>query len=174
MKKLLYFLALAVMFFSCSVENLQDENSIDFTNEQTKAEIQSCISIDLLNSSNEFRGTAEAIIDDALGTATIRLTIYDWKLNQSKLYFGPISDINSTKPDLFGSGKYDYTESYLDGVFIANYEFLLTNVNKDFALLAIVSLDNGKYAENAWTDGEVIPGVFGENYYPDFLKNCIK
>lgn len=176
MKKLLYFSAVAVLFFSCSVENLQDENSINFTNEQIKGAKPdlACISIDVVNSGNEFRGTAEAIVNHDLGIVSIRLTTYDWKIKVSKLYFGPIEQIESTKPDLFGLGKYEFTESFKEGVYVANYDFLLSNVQSDFALMAVLNLSNDYGAENAWTEGKFIQGVSSEAYYPGFLSNCIK
>ena len=82
--------------------------------------------------------------------------------------------IESTKPDLFGLGKYEFTESFKDGVYVTNYDFLLSNIQSDFTLMAIVNPTNDYGDENAWTDGKTIPGFNSQAYYPGFLLNCIK
>jgi hypothetical protein len=176
MKKLLYFTAIAVLFSSCSIENLQDESAFDFTNDRTNVEasINSCVSINLINDSNEIKGLAEAIVDHERAVITVRLKSQHGKINASKLYFGSIKNIEIAEADLFKLGKYDLFESFNDGVYTTDYEFSLPDVNRNFGLMAIVYLTNDNISENVRTDGKVVPGINGESYYPDFLENCIK
>lgn len=174
MKKLLYLTAIAVWFTSCSVDNTQDENSIDFNNVNSRS-IEAngaCNKVALYNINGDIRGKAEPFVDYKSGIVMVKLTIYDSKIGTSKLYFGSVDGINSSKPGLYETGQYKLTESFIDNVYEANYMFQLSDVDSEFCFMAILDIEyESEKKETAFTvDAD---NVELENMYiNDFVKNC--
>ena len=176
MKNLLYVAVIAALTFSCSVEELHDENSIDLIeNQRGLAPSEACGSADIVNAEGDFRGRVEAIVDEEKGILTVRLTTYNWwKIKASKLFFGPEEAMLESEPGLFDLGKYQYTESFIEGVYEANYIFKLMHVEGDFVLQSKLTIANTEGHETALALGTEIPGGNGDMYVQGFLANCIK
>lgn len=181
MKKLLYVAAIAVLSTSCSVDSLQDENSIDQNEINTKAGIVGesdslCYDSYLINLDGDKRGHVKTYIDQDKGTYKISLvTYYNWKIKKSKLFFGPEENINTTgTPGLFDEGKYDYTESFIDGIYTANYTFSLKHVKDDFVLLGLLVVSEGVSTENVVSlDGDLLPEDGGSFIIRDIVSICL-
>jgi len=174
MKKLLYLTAIAVWFTSCSVDNTQDENSIDFNNVNTRSiEVNgACNQVKLFNDNGDIRGMVEPYVDYESGIVMLKFTTYDWKISNSKLYFGSTKTINSSKPDLFESGQYQLTESFKGNVYEANYMFQISAVDRDFCLMAILDIkDENEKRESAFTLGVDKNGK-KDLYIKEFVIDC--
>ena len=181
MKNLLYVAAIAVLFTSCSVDSLQDENSIDQSETISKATSiddnnPSCYNSYLINLNGDKRGHVKSYVDQEQGTLKISLITYNnWKIKKSKLYFGSEEYINEAGiPSLFDLNKYDYTESFIDGIYTANYTFSLKQIKEDFVLLALLVASDGVDTENVMSlDGDLLPEEGGSFIIRDLISNCL-
>ena len=173
MKQLLYFIALAFIVTSCSVDSINEENSVFENDLLTRAAEanEACASANLVTSKGEYRGTVEAIMDYYNGDVIIKFTTVDWKIKESKLFFGPDSEMNTDKPSLFNLGKYSFTESFKEGVYVASYAFAMNNVDQDFSLLAVLNIKNDTQFEEVMIDGSPA-GNSKMTYVKQFVKDC--
>lgn len=174
MKKLLLLTAIAVWFTSCSVDNTQDENSIDFNNVNTRSiEINgACNKVKLYNDNGDVRGKVEPYVDYESGIVMIKFTTYGWKISSSKLYFGSTNAINSSRPDLYETGQYQLTESFEKNVYVANYMFQISDVDREFCFMAILDIkDEDEKQESAFTLGVDSNGK-KDLYIKEFVFNC--
>lgn len=177
MKKLLYFAAFAVMFTSCSVDSLQDENSIDLDVYDTRAteSVAMCKSTNLVNDKGGIEGTLESYINYANNRLTLKFTAYNSKkIKASKVFLGPCDEVSPTDPGLFQSGKYIYSESFKNGVYIANYDFKLSSVQSDFCIRAVLNLSNDNGVDTVCTDASGFDSSTDGLYIQGFFENCMK
>lgn len=171
MKKLLYIAALAVMSTSCSVDSIQDETPINSQDLKAKgSSVLYCTTANIKSDSGDTVGILESFADHNTGYITVRLTTFDWKIRESKMYFGPDEDLDTTSPGLFDLGKYGFTESFEEDTYVTEYAYLISNVKDDFALFAklIITNDGGK--ENAWLEGNSQDGL----YIMNAVSNCLE
>ncbi|NNF83121.1 MAG: hypothetical protein HKM99_10295 [Flavobacteriaceae bacterium] len=173
MKKLLYYFALAFIVTSCSVDNINEENSVFENDTLTRAAEanDACASAVLVNQKGVYRGTVEAFMDYYNGDIVLKFTTVDWKIKESKMFFGPDSQMNANEPNLFTLGKYTYSESFKEGVYVANYVFAMNNVTSDFSLLAMLNIKNDYEIETIMVDGSVA-GNSKMTYVKEFVKYC--
>ena len=167
MRRLLYLAAIAVVFTSCSVDNLQYENSIDLK-VKTAENKTTCTTTNLINSKGEFKGIMTSYVDYDNNTVTLTLTAYKEKIRNSKLFFGPCGEASLTDEGLF-----TYTESFIDAVYVSNYEFKMAAVDADFCIRAVLNLSDDDGIETAFTDTTGFSTSKDGLYIQGFLKNCM-
>lgn len=174
MKSLIYLFALALVFSSCSVDSPNEDVSLLEQDLFTRAAEtgDACASGILVNQKSEYRGTVEAFMDYVNNEIIIRFTLPDWKIQDSKLFFGPESEMNGGSPDLYLLGKYIYSESFEDDVYVANFVFNANNVESDFSLLAVLNVKNDIDIETVMIDGAASPDS-KVTYAKEFVKDCI-
>ncbi|MBT8272761.1 MAG: hypothetical protein KJO77_03075 [Bacteroidia bacterium] len=167
MKNLLYSAALAVLFTSCSVDSLQDENSNDLNVKSFETKV-SCTETNLLNSKGEFKGTMTSYVDYDNNTVTLTLTAYKEKIRTSKLFFGPCGETSLTQ-----LGMHTYTETFKENVYIANFEFKLDGIEADYCTRAVLNLSDDQGNETAFSDSTGFQTTKDGLYIQGFLKDCL-
>ncbi len=176
MKKLLYLIAFALFITSCSVDHVNDETSIYENDLQTRAveAEEICATADLLNQKGEYRGTVDAYVDWKASEVVLIFTTVDWKIKESKIFFGPEENLIVSSPDLYALGKYTYKESFKEGVYKAEFYFELNNVESDFSLMASINTKNDFEEESLVIDGPTIPSSKKLTYAKEFIKFCLE
>lgn len=173
MKNLLYIALIALFVSSCSVDSIQEENSFDLNTELRGKDDPvsfACNTANLIDSDGVVVGSIEAFEDTK--SVVVTLTTYDWKIRNSKLYVGPALG-SPENPGLFELGKYEYTESFENGVYVANYEFAKVNIKPDYCVMASLTLSNDTEMENGYSKGKPVPNSQDGLYLLEFFKNCL-
>lgn len=167
MKKLLFAAALAVVFTSCSVDSLQDENSIELNEKAFKDKV-SCTATNLIDSKGEYKGTMTSYVDYGNNTLTLTLIAYKEKIKTSKLFFGPCGETSLTSLGLFS-----YTETFKENIYEANFEFKLNTIEADYCTRAVLNLSDDQGNETAFSDTSGFQTTKDGLYIKGFIKDCL-
>ncbi|MBT8267481.1 MAG: hypothetical protein KJO41_02230 [Bacteroidia bacterium] len=173
MKNLLYIAAFALALTSCSVDSLQDENSILLDEIISKGPVYNngCNEVKLSNLNGESRGTIIPFVDYHKKVVIIQFTTIDWKINTSKVYIGTKNGLDSDKPGLFESGKYQYFETFENNVYTASYVFAINDIKSDFGISAHLNITNDTQSEAVFSLAKGSQN-YDDNFIESFLKEC--
>lgn len=194
MKKLLYVTALAVLFFSCSVENLQDEKSVDpnfrvfeytpkggnsFTGDKIVEGEEWCFDKVLVAGQNYEAGKVSVF--KTPNDIIIKYTTNDdWSIKATHMSLGEcfqtIPTTGSENPQI---GKFEHSSSHSNTVNEVVYMVSLDvfkEISEDdpyycFAAHAVVSGPNG--TETAWAEGDEFEGRSWAMYVQALRNDCI-
>ena len=174
MKNLLNLVALAVLFTSCSVDPIDNDQSLllDENTSKTVEKIPACLTYDLVNDDLEYRGTYEIVSDYWNDEITITVTVSKWKVREAKMFLGPIDATPATNPELFNPANYQFVESYKDDTYIIQYTLVYSEIEKNSVLMAKLILSNDNEMEDV---APLTPS--NENGYAvieGFLSACFK
>ena len=169
-------MTLVVLFTSCSVDRIDEDNSIilDELNMKAIEENGSCASTNIVNIKGDYRGTCEAFIDYYKEVLVIKFTTVDYKIRTSGLFIGPMSESPIAKPGIVELGKFKFYESFKDGVYETRYKFRLVDIENNSYLIAKLKLSNDFGIENAWAQGTQVPGDDGAMFVEGFIGGCFK
>ena len=173
MKNLLYIALIALFVSSCSVDSIQEETSLDINTELRGKDDPvdlACNSALIVDSDGVEVGTIETFSKEK--SITVTITTYDWKIRNSKLYVGPAIGTNQGI-GLYDLGKFEYTESFKNGVYVANFEFAKVNIQPDYCMMASLTLSDDNSMENGFSKGKPVPGSENGLYLIEFFKNCL-
>ena len=176
MKNLLYFAAIAVLFASCSVDSIhQDEAQFETITELKKGDPVNtvCSAGDLVDTKGKIIGIAEAQFVPEKGMVAITLTTTNWKIKSSKVYVGPNIYSEEFNPELFENDKYNFSESFVDGVYKTTYEFPIAHVKKNYCFSASLTISNDSSNESAFTQGKPVQDSENGLYLMNFFNNCL-
>ncbi|MBT8253563.1 MAG: hypothetical protein HKN00_02750 [Flavobacteriaceae bacterium] len=175
MKKLLYIFALALFVTSCSVDSINNDdfNSQDELNTRSVKADASCSVAYLVNEKGVYRGTIESFVNHKTGWLTIRYKTKYWKISDAKMFFGPVSQIDTQQPDIFASGKYVQTETFNDDIYLADFNFAIDDINGIYCLMPKLIIKNGKIKETIFVEGIQLPDS-DMSYAPEFAKECLQ
>lgn len=178
MKKLLYLTALSVMFVSCSVDSIHEENQIGINDLNKKNDpvddgSSLCGFADVVDANGKVIGVVEALYNAQKQIVAVSITTYNWKIKTSKIYVGPTLNSAENNPQLYETGKFFYKESFKDGVYNAVYEFEELSIKKDYCIMTSLTITDDVTTGVAFSQGKPLPGSENGLYLMDFFKSCL-
>jgi len=172
-----------LVIFSCSTDNLADEESVKGSNfevsetiidhTQSASQEESCITVNLIAGQHYTAGTVKLDIDGE--NLIIKFsTNSDWSIRATHLSVGNCDDdsipvTNSGNPKV---GNFEYSAEHAEGTNEVIYTISLAGLGDNICFAAHAEVIGPDGEETAWAEGKEFGGNGWAMYVETALENC--